>query len=152
LIDDDGSMLGVMSSKDALNLAISKELDLVKIVPNSVPPVCKIMDFNKNLFEQAKKEKEAKKAQKTSTLKEVRLSAKIDEHDFDFKVKNANKFLQDGNKVKVSIRFKGREMHYTLSGKEVMEKFASLLEEVGTIDRSPKLEGRTMIMIINPKK
>lgn len=152
IIDSDGAMLGVMNTKDALNLAISKNLDLVKIVPNAAPPVCKIMDYGKNLFEQAKKEKEAKKNQKVTSLKEVRISAKIDEHDFDFKVKNAFKFLQDGNKVKVSIRFRGREMHYTSSGIEVMGKFAEEIKDVGIVEKNPRLEGRTMIMILNPKK
>ncbi len=152
LIDTDGTMLGVMSSKDALNLAISKNLDLVKIVPNAVPPVCKIMDYGKCMFEQMKKEKEAKKNQKIVSLKEVRVSAQIEEHDFDFKVKNAHKFLQDGDKVKVSIRFRGREMRYTIAGKEVLEKFADALTDVGTIEKEPKLEGRNMMMILNPKK
>ena len=152
VIDSDGAMLGVMSSKDAQKLAISKNLDLVKIVPNAQPPVCKIMDYGKNLFEQAKREKEARKNQKIVTVKEVRLSAKIDEHDFDFKAKNAYKFLQDGDKVKVSIRFRGREMHYTASGDEVLGKFADAVKDVGVIERKPKLEGKTMIMIINPKK
>ncbi len=152
LIDTDGTMLGVMSSKDALNLAISKNLDLVKIVPNAAPPVCKIMDYGKCMFEQMKKEKEAKKNQKIVSLKEVRVSAQIEEHDFEFKVKNAHKFLQDGDKVKVSIRFRGREMRYTIAGKEVLEKFADALTDVGTIEKEPKLEGRNMMMILNPKK
>lgn len=141
-----------MSSKDAQKLANSKNLDLVKIVPNSIPPVCKIMDYGKSLFEQAKKEKEAKKNQRVVSIKEVRVSAKIEEHDFDFKVKNAYKFLQDGNKVKVSIRFKGREMQYTSSGNEVMGKFAEAVKDVGTVEKNPKLEGRYMLMILNPKK
>lgn len=152
LIDNDGTMLGVMSSKEAQMLANSKNLDLVKIVPNAVPPVCKIMDYGKNLFEQAKKEKEAKKNQKVTALKEVRVSAKIEDHDFNFKVKNAYKFLQDGNKVKVSIRFRGREMHYTASGNEVLGKFAEEVKEVGVVEKPPKLEGRSMTMILSPKK
>lgn len=151
LIDADGAMVGVMSAKDAQKLANSKNLDLVKIVPNAVPPVCKIMDYGKCMFEQAKKEKEAKKNQKVTSLKEVRVSAKIEEHDFDFKVKNAFKFLQDGNKVKVSIRFRGREMHYTSSGEEVLGKFAEAVNEVGLVEKRPKLEGKCMIMILNPK-
>ncbi|MCX7924046.1 MAG: translation initiation factor IF-3 [Clostridia bacterium] len=152
LIDNDGAMIGVMSSKDAQKLAISKNLDLVKIVPNAVPPVCKIMDYGKSMFEQAKKEKEAKKNQKVVSIKEVRVSAKIEDHDFDFKVKNAHKFLQDGNKVKVTIRFRGREMHYTSAGNEVLEKFADEIKDVGVVEKKPKLEGRSMIMILNPKK
>jgi translation initiation factor IF-3 len=152
LIDTDGAMLGVMSSLDAQNLAISKNLDLVKIVPNAVPPVCKIMDYGKCMFEKTKKEKEAKKNQKVVSVKEVRVSAKIEEHDFDFKVKNACKFLQDGDKVKVSIRFRGREMRYTIAGKEVMAKFADAVTDVGTVEKQPMLEGKSMIMILNPKK
>jgi len=152
LIDTDGTVLGVMSSKDALELASSKNFDLVKIVPNAVPPVCKIMDYGKSMFEQAKKEKENKKKQKIISLKEVRLSPTIEEHDFDFKVKNAYKFLQDGDKVKVSIKFRGREMKYTIAGKEVLEKFAHEVENVGTAEKLPKLEGKIMMMILNPKK
>ncbi|ACL76947.1 translation initiation factor IF-3 [Ruminiclostridium cellulolyticum] len=152
LIDADGAMLGVMSSKEAQKMAITKNLDLVKIVPNGAPPVCKIMDYGKYLFEQAKKEKEAKKNQKVVSIKEVRLSAKIEEHDFDVKVKNAYKFLKDGDKVKVSIRFRGREMKYTSDGKEVLEKFANAVSEVGVAERQPKLEGRSMMIILSPNK
>lgn len=152
LIDNDGAMLGVMLSSDALKLASSKNLDLVKIVPNAAPPVCKIMDYGKAQFEQGKKEKEAKKKQKITSIKEVRVSAKIEDHDFDFKVKNAYKFLQDGDKVKVSIRFRGREMHYTSTGHEVLGKFAEAIKDVGVVERNPKLEGKSMIMILNPKK
>lgn len=151
LIDTDGAMLGVMSSKDAQKIAISKNLDLVKIVPNAAPPVCKIMDYGKSVFEQDKKEKEARKKQKVVSLKEVRLSATIEEHDFDFKVKNACKFLQDGDKVKVSIRFRGREMKYTVAGKEVLEKFAEAVNDVGVVEKQPKLEGKSMMMILNSK-
>lgn len=152
LIDTDGTMLGVMSSKDAQKLAITKNLDLVKIVPNAAPPVCKIMDYGKCMFEQGKKEKEARKNQKIVSIKEVRLSATIEAHDFDVKVKNAHKFLQNGDKVKVSIRFRGREMKYTVTGKEVLEKFAVAVNDVGMVERQPKLEGKNMILIINPKK
>lgn len=152
LIDADGSMLGVMTSKAAQELAVSKNLDLVKIVPNSVPPVCKIMDYGKFMFEKVKREKEAKKKQKVVSLKEIRLSAKIEEHDFAYRVKNACKFLQDGDKVKVSIRFRGREMMYTVSGKEILMKFADEVTDVGTVEKLPVLEGRSMIMVLNPKK
>jgi translation initiation factor IF-3 len=152
LIDTDGTMLGVIALKDAQKLAITKNLDLVKIVPNAVPPVCKIMDYGKCMFEQAKKEKEAKKNQKIVSTKEVRLSATIEAHDLDVKVKNAHKFLQDGDKVKVSIRFRGREMKYTAIGKEVLEKFAGAVNEVGMVERPPKLEGKSMILILNPNK
>jgi len=152
LIDADGSMLGVMPTIEAQKLADSKNLDLVKIVPNAVPPVCKITDYGKSVFEQAKKEKETKKNQKIVALKEVRLSATIEEHDFDYKVKNAYKFLQDGDKVKASIRFRGREMRYTTTGIEVLTKFAEAVKDVGIVDRLPKLEGKSMIMILNPIK
>ncbi len=152
LIDADGTMLGVVPTKEAQELAFSKNLDLVKIVPNAVPPVCKITDYNKSIFEQSKKEKEAKKNQKVVSLKEVRLSASIEDHDLEFKAKNALKFLQDGDKVKVSIRFKGREMKFTSSGQEVMAKFAENLKDVGVLERPPRLEGRIMSMIMNPKK
>lgn len=152
LIDADGTMLGVLPTTEAQKLANAKNLDLVKIVPNAVPPVCKIIDYGKSVFEQAKKEKEARKNQKVVALKEVRLSATIEEHDFEFKVKNAYKFLQDGDKVKASIRFRGREMRYTVSGQEVLAKFAEAVKEVGIVDRLPKLEGKSMSMIMSPKK
>ncbi len=152
LIDSDGTMLGIFSTQEAQKLADSKNLDLVKIVPNAVPPVCKITDYGKSVFEQAKKEKQAKKNQKVVSLKEVRLSAQIEEHDFGFKVKNACKFLEDGDKVKVSIRFRGREMKYTPQGQEVMARFAESVKDVGTVDKPSKIEGRTMVMIMSPKK
>ncbi|MGE4284079.1 MAG: translation initiation factor IF-3 [Clostridia bacterium] len=152
VIDTDGGMLGLMSSKEAQNLAASKDLDLVKIVPNAVPPVCKIMDYGKCMFEKTKKEKEAKKSQKIVALKEVRVSPKIEEHDFSFKVKSAYKFLEDGNKVKVSIRFRGREMQYTVIGREVLAKFADAVSDVGAVEKLPRLEGKSMMMILNPKK
>lgn len=152
MIDTDGAMLGVMTSKEAQRIADEKNLDLVKIVPNAVPPVCKIMDYGKSLFEQTKREKEAKKNQKVVSVKEVRVSAKIEEHDFDFKVKSALKFLQDGDKVKVSIRFRGRELRYTSNGQEVMGKFADSVKEAGMVEKPPKLEGKSMMMILSPKK
>lgn len=145
-------MLGIMSSKEAQILANSKNLDLVKIADQAIPPVCKIMDYGKYRFELAKKEKEAKKNQKIVSIKEVRISAKIEDHDFNFKVKNAYGFLREGAKVKVSIRFKGREMRYASVGEVALEKFAEAIKEVGTVEKKPKLEGRCMIMILNPKK
>lgn len=151
LIDNDGSMLGIFSVQDAQKLADSKNLDLVRIVPNAKPPVCKITDYGKSLFEQTKREKQAKKNQKAASLKEVRLSAKIEEHDFNFKVKSACKFLQDGDKVKASIRFKGREMRYTAQGQEVLAKFAEAVKDVGTVEKQSRLEGRIMMMIMSPK-
>jgi len=152
VIDTDGTMLGVMPTKDAQKLALTKNLDLVKIVPNAAPPVCKIMDYGKSIFEQTKKEKEIRKNQKVVSLKEVRLSAKIEEHDFEFKVKNAYKFLQEGDKVKATIRFRGREMRYTSAGQEVLAKFTDAVKDVGVVEKLPRLEGKSMIMILNPKK
>lgn len=152
VIDSDGSMLGIMSAKDAQKLANSKNLDLVKIAPQAAPPVCRIMDYGKYLFEQAKKEKEAKKNQKIISMKEVWIKPNIEEHDFSFKAKNAYKFLQDGDKVKVSVRFRGRELNYTSLGEEVLKKFAEAVTEVGVVERKPKLEGKSMIMILNPKQ
>lgn len=152
LIDSDGTMLGVMPAKDAQKLANSKNLDLVKIAPQGIPPVCKIMDYGKYMFELAKKEKEARKNQKIVSIKEVRLSAQIEDHDFGFKVKNALKFLEEGDKVKVSVRFRGREMHYTSLGEQVLMKFADAVKEVGVLEKRPKLEGKNMSMILNPKQ
>lgn len=152
LIDSDGTMLGVMPASAALELAFEKNLDLVKISPNANPPVCKIVDYHKAMFEKAKREKEAKKNQKVVTLKEVRLSAKIDEHDLEVKVKSAHKFLSEGNKVKASIRFRGRQNKYMEDGKEVFDRFVEGLQEVGVVEKAPLLEGRTMIMILSSKK
>jgi translation initiation factor IF-3 len=152
LIDTDGATLGVVPLKEAQDLATSKNMDLVKIVANVVPPVCKIMDYGKSMFEKDKKEKEAKKHQKVVGIKEVRVSVNIEDHDFEFKLKNANKFLQDGNKVKVSLRFRGREMRYTTAGKDVMAKFAQAVSEIAVLEKMPLLEGKTMMMILSPKK
>lgn len=152
LIDADGSMLGITAVKEAQKLANSKNLDLVKIAPQAEPPVCKIMDYGKYMFELAKKEKEARKNQKIISIKEVRVSPSIEDHDFDFKVKNAYKFLKDGDKVKVSVKFRGREMHYTSIGHEILDKFAEEVKEVGVVEKKPKLEGKSMIMILNPKQ
>lgn len=152
LIDADGNMLGIIEAKEAQKLANSKNLDLVKIAPQGVPPVCKIMDYGKYMFELAKKEKEARKNQKIISIKEVRVSPSIEDHDFEFKVKNAYKFLKDGDKVKVSVKFRGREMHYTSIGNEILEKFAELVKDVGVVEKKPKLEGKSMIMILNPKQ
>ncbi len=152
LIDADGTMLGIIATKEAQKLANSKNLDLVKIAPQGVPPVCKIMDYGKYMFELAKKEKEARKNQKIISIKEVRVSPSIEDHDFEFKVKNAYKFLKDGDKVKVSVKFRGREMHYTSIGNEILDKFADSVKDVGVVEKKPKLEGKSMIMILNPKQ
>lgn len=152
LIDADGSMLGVTPIKEAQKLAGQKNLDLVKIAPQADPPVCRIMDYGKYMFEQAKKEKEARKNQKVISVKEVRLSPSIEDHDFEFKLKNASKFLKDGDKLKVSVKFRGREMNHTSLGSEVLEKFAEGIKDIGVIEKKPKLEGKNMIMFVNPKQ
>lgn len=148
VISADGEQLGIMSSREALRIAEEKNLDLVKVAPQAKPPVCKIMDYGKYKFEQTKREKEARKNQHTVELKEVRLSLKIDKHDFDTKVNQGIKFLKEGNKVKVSIRFRGREMAHPEAGKVNMEKFAEAVKEYGTVEKKPKLEGRQMLMFI----
>jgi len=152
VIDADGAMAGIMSARDAQKLANSRNLDLVKIAPQALPPVCRIMDYGKYMFELAKKEKEARKNQKITSIKEVWIKPNIEDHDFGFKARNAYKFLKDGDKVKVSVRFRGREMNYTSLGEEVLRKFADAVAEVGIVERRPKLEGRSMIMILNPKQ
>lgn len=140
-----------MSAKEALSLAEKSNLDLVKIAPNAVPPVCKIMDYGKFKFEQAKREKEAKKKQKVMDIKEVRLSLNIDTGDFNTKVNHALRFLKDGDKVKVSIRFRGREMAHTENGTVIMQRFAEACSEIGQVEKPAKLEGRQMLMFLVPK-
>ncbi|HOB20300.1 MAG TPA: translation initiation factor IF-3 [Candidatus Atribacteria bacterium] len=152
VIDTNGDQLGIMPTKKALELAEQKQLDLVLIAPQANPPVCKIMDYGKYKFEIAKREKEARKNQRTITIKEVRLSAAIEEHDMSVKAKNAEKFLKAGDKVKVSIRFRGREMAHREIGYEVMEKFNSMLSRDFVIERQPRIEGRSMIMVLAPKE
>ncbi len=152
LIDTDGKMLGIVSARDAQLKANEREMDLVKISPNANPPVCKIMDYGKYLYEMSKKEKEAKKKQTNISVKEIRLSAKIEEHDFSFKLKNAIKFLQDGDKVKVSIRFRGREMQYTSMAYKVIDRFAEMVKEHGKMEKRPVMEGRSMSVIFSPHK
>lgn len=151
LIDSDGAQLGVMSAKDAQKLANEKKLDLVKIAPNANPPVCKILDYGKYRYELQKKEKEAKKKQKIISVKEIRLSPNIEDHDLNVKANNANKFLKSGDKVKVTLRFRGREMGFIKAGYDIMEKFSASIEEHGTVEKKPALEGKNMIMILAPK-
>ncbi|MPM50828.1 Translation initiation factor IF-3 [bioreactor metagenome] len=151
IIGDNGEQLGLMSAKEALKLAEEKNLDLVKIAPTAQPPVCRIMDYGKYRFEQIKREKEAKKNQRIVEIKEIRLSVNIDKHDFDTKVNHAIKFLASGNKVKVSIRFRGREMAHTQQGLIPMQNFAQACAEVGTVEKDAKLDGRTMLMFLAPK-
>ena len=151
VIGDDGEQLGIMSSADAQKLAYEKELDLVKIAPNAVPPVCKIMDYGKFRFEQLKKEKEAKKNQHVVEIKEVRMSPNIDTNDFNVKLKNALKFLKEGNRVKVAVRFRGREMTHTSIGEVLLKQFGEQCAEIATVEKAPKLDGRHMIMFLSPK-
>ncbi|MBE6800664.1 MAG: translation initiation factor IF-3 [Ruminococcaceae bacterium] len=151
VISAEGEQIGVMSAKEAIALAERANLDLVKIAPNAVPPVCKIMDYGKFKFEQAKREKEAKKKQKVMDIKEVRLSLNIDTGDFNTKVNHALRFLKDGDKVKVSIRFRGREMAHTEYGTTIMQRFAEACSETGSVEKPAKLEGRQMLMFLVPK-
>ena len=152
VISSTGEQLGIMSAKDALKKAEEKNLDLVKIAPTAKPPVCKIMDYGKYRFEQAKREKEARKNQKVVEIKEIRLSLNIDTHDIQTKVNHAEKFLKAGNKVKVSIRFRGREMAHPELGLTSMEKFAEACSEFSSIEKPAKLEGRQMLMFLAPVK
>ncbi|OPJ54567.1 translation initiation factor IF-3 [Clostridium oryzae] len=142
----------IISTIDALKLAQERDMDLVMISPSAKPPVCKIMDYSKFLYEQSKKQKEAKKNQKTVELKEVRLSATIEEHDIMIKANNAKKFLSNGDKVKVSIRFKGRQNNNTNMGIKVFDTFISKLDNLGVVEKTPRLEGRNMFMILAPKR
>lgn len=151
VVSDDGQQLGLMSAREAMEIAEQKGLDLVKVSPNADPPVCKIMDYGKFRFEQSKKQREAKKNQKIIELKEMRLSATIDKHDLEVKAKNVNKFLQSGDKVKVSIRFKGRQMAHTEQGMTVMDQFFAMVQENAAIEKQAKMEGRNMFMILAPK-
>ena len=151
VIDSDGSQLGIMSGKEAQEVALGKNLDLVKISPQANPPVCKIMDYGKYRFEAAKREKENRKNQKVVNLKEVRLSPSIDNHDFETKLKNACKFLKNGDKVKVSVRFRGREIHHTALGEELLNRFLEGVSELGAADKKAKLEGKNMAITISPK-
>lgn len=152
VIGKDGSQMGIMSIKDALEVAAKENMDLALIAPKAVPPTCKIMDYGKFKFEEAKREKENRKNQKVVDTKEVRLSPSIDTHDFETKLRNAVKFLKGGDKVKVTVRFRGREVHHSAVGEELLMKFAEGCEEVGIVDKKPKLEGRNMAMFLSPKK
>ena len=149
--DAEGQSLGVMQVKDALEMAMEQHLDLVEIAPKAKPPVCRIMDYGKYRYEKQKREKEARKKQKVISIKEVKLRPNIEQHDFDVKLKNATRFLADGDKVKVTIMFRGREMSHPEIGKEILAKFADALKDSVTVERDAKLEGRNMIMILAPK-
>ena len=150
LIGEAGEQLGIMSSADALHIADERGLDLVKISPQATPPVCKLMNYGKYRFEQSKREKEARKNQHVVEIKEIRMSPGIDVGDFNTKLKNAQKFLTEGNRVKVSVRFRGREMAHTSLGLDVHKRFAEALEGKAVIDKQPKLEGRSMMMFMSP--
>ena len=152
LIGEDGEQLGIVQAKDALRMAQEAELDLVKIAPTAKPPVCKIIDYGKYRYELARKEKEAKKKQKTIDVKEVRLSPNIDTNDLKTKVNAARKFLSKGDRVKVTLRFRGREMAHMASSKHVLDDFADLLSDIATVEKAPKIEGRSMTMFLTEKR
>ena len=151
VVADEGEQLGIMSGRDALNLALERHMDLVEIAPNAKPPVCRIMDYGKYRYEQQKREKEARKKQKTFDIKEVKLRPGIEDHDFDVKFKNAVRFLEDCDKVKVTIMFRGRELSHPELGEVLLTKMAKQLEDLAVIERAAKLEGKNMIMIVSPK-
>ncbi len=151
VVDESGEQLGIMPTPQALKLAEERQLDLVNIAPSAKPPVCKLMDYGKYRFEQSKREKEIKKNQKIIETKEVRLSATIEDHDIDVRYRQAVKFLQDGNKVKVSIRFRGRQIAHSEIGTDVMQNFAERIKEYGTVEKKPVIEGRNMTMVLAPR-
>ncbi|MBE5940011.1 MAG: translation initiation factor IF-3 [Lachnospiraceae bacterium] len=152
LIGEDGEQLGIMSAKEALKLAKEADLDLVKIAPTAKPPVCKIIDYGKYRYEMARKEKEAKKKQKTVDVKEIRLTPNIEQNDLNTKANNARKIIEKGDKVKVTLRFKGREMAHMQNSKHILDDFAELLSDVAVVDKPAKLEGRSIMMILTEKK
>ena len=152
LIGEDGQQLGIMSSREAMKLAREAELDLVKIAPQAKPPVCKIIDYGKYRDELARKEKEAKKKQKTIEVKEVRLSPNIDSNDLNTKIASARKFIEKGNKVKVTLRFRGREMAHVQSSRHILDEFAKALEDIALVDKPAKMEGRSMAMFLTEKR
>ena len=151
VVDQNGEQLGVMPIRQALNLADEQQLDLVKIAPQAKPPVCKLMDYGKYRFEQGKRDKEAKKNQRVIEIKEIRMSPSIGDNDFNVKLRNGQKFLADGDRVKVTVRFRGREMAHTHLGEELLKRFAEACGEIAAVDKNPKLEGRNMAMFLSPK-
>lgn len=152
VIDGEGAQLGIMSVRDAQRLAEEKQLDLVEVAPAARPPVCRIMDIGKYKYEQSKREKEARKKQKTVSIKEVKLRPNIEDHDFEVKAKNAIRFLKDGDKVKATIIFRGREIVHTQLGQKLLVRMAESLNDYSTVERQPKLEGKNMIMILAPRQ
>ncbi|WP_231877758.1 translation initiation factor IF-3 [Ferroacidibacillus organovorans] len=151
MIDEANAQLGIVNIREALRIAMEKNLDLVNVAPTAKPPVCRIMDYGKFKYEQSKKEKEARKNQKVVMIKEIRMTPNIEDHDFETKVKAATKFLQEGDKVKAAVRFRGREITHPGIGQAVLEKMVKELEPFGTLERAPRLEGRNMIIILNPR-
>lgn len=151
LIDENGEKRGVLDTYKARDIAMSKSLDLVLVAPNANPPVCKLMNYGKYKFEQAKREKEARKNQKVFEIKEIRITPNIDDHDYQFKCKNARKFLEDGNKVKITVRFRGREVNYVKSGELVLNKFIEDLADVSQVEKKPLLEGKNLFIILSKK-
>lgn len=152
VVDGDGTQLGIMPAKDALRLAEERQMDLVEVSAQARPPVCRIMDFGKYKYEQSKREKEAKKKQRIVNIKEVKLRPNIEDHDFGVKVKNAARFLKDGDKVKATIVFRGREIVHTKLGQALLQRLAEEVKDMSTVERQPKLEGKNMIMILAPKQ
>ena len=151
IIDDEGKKIGPISINEALDMAFEKKLDLVLVAPNAEIPVCKLMNYGKYKFEQAKREKEAKKKQKVLEVKEIRITPNIEEHDFGFKAKNARKFIEDGNKVRVTVRFRGRELNYVKLGEDALNRFIEELSDVANLDKKPSLEGKNMFIILAKK-
>jgi len=152
LIDENGEKKGVLDTYKAREIASAKNLDLVLVAPNGNPPVCKLMNYGKYKFEQAKKEKEARKNQKSFEVKEIRITPNMDSHDYQFKCKNARKFLEDGNKVKITVRFRGREVNYVKSGEDVLNKFIEDLADVSQVEKKPLLEGKNLFIILSKKQ
>ena len=152
VIGENGDQLGIMSPKEAMKLAQEADLDLVKIAPKAQPPVCKIIDYGKYRYEMARKEKEARKKQKTVEIKEVRLSPNIESNDLNTKINAARKFITKGDKVKVSLRFRGREMAHVQNSKHILDDFAEALSEIATVEKAPKMEGRSMTMVLAEKR
>lgn len=152
VVGDNGEQLGIMSSKEAMKMAREAGLDLVKIAPTATPPVCKIVDYGKFRYEQSRKEKEARKKQKTMEVKEIRLSPNIDDNDLNTKASQARKFLSKGDKVKVTLRFRGREMAHVGITKQILDRLCEKLEDIAVVDKAPKMEGRSMVMFLSEKK
>lgn len=152
LINHDGEQLGIMSSRDALRIAQEKGMDLVEISPAAKPPVCRLMDYGKYRYEQSKRERDARKRQKVTSIKEIKLRVSIEDHDFQVKAKNAQRFLEDGDKIKVTIMFRGREITHSVLGQDLCQRLAKQLSHISNIEKPPKVEGRNMIMILTPKQ